>query len=382
MNTDYIYTFYEETLKYNWDMSPVDRSLNLDRVNQYLNQIYEPVDRDFIRDLLNKTLYINFDNFKNALFHSFNQFQEKIGTEGFYILTEIDFKKFGSENWLVALLWPYLRQMNVKGFMNQCTLKKLGPDTYNIVFIDDAIYSGGKVLNIMDVFIEGLAKELSIKVKQLKDHGYHFNYHIIIPFVSTYGVRENISYEMNKFYSDINYIIHYVYEVKPLYEEIDIGKYYGSGLESDYDDSDVSGIWTFDDLNNLLIYFDHKIADPHSTYPHIYKEGYIPRNPMYPDGEKFGPLVKNLPSRYKIKELEQLYMSLSEIKSKHKYYFYGVAIKIFMIDLNEMPIEELTNEEVAKINKKIGSLDQYKYWLSLSNAEKLEIIKDVIKSCE
>ena len=58
---DPIYSFYERTLSHDWNMTPIDRSLDPIKVMQYLNLIPDPTDRAFIKDVLDNTVYINYE---------------------------------------------------------------------------------------------------------------------------------------------------------------------------------------------------------------------------------------------------------------------------------------------------------------------------------
>ncbi len=58
---------------------------------------------------------------------------------------------------------------------------------------------------------------------------------------------------------------------------------------------------TFFHMIHPLLSMAHKVAISHSSYPTIYLDGIIPNN------ENYGPLLKELPSRQKIEELNRLY---------------------------------------------------------------------------
>lgn len=168
-----LYDFYETTLGYDWDMIPVDRSLDENKVSQYLNLLPNDNDKNFMREFLSTTTYINFDLFKNALYASFIKFQKNIKNEEFYILTSSD-DKIGSEDWIIAILWPYIRQMNIKNFININTI--LQPGIINIAIFDDAIYSGINIESKIDELIENIANHLHISFELLKSKGYLFTF--------------------------------------------------------------------------------------------------------------------------------------------------------------------------------------------------------------
>ena len=55
---DFLVPFYETTLDHDWNMTPIDRSLDLSKVSSYLSRFQDSIDRAFIQELLNKTTYI------------------------------------------------------------------------------------------------------------------------------------------------------------------------------------------------------------------------------------------------------------------------------------------------------------------------------------
>lgn len=97
-----------------------------------------------------------------------------------------------------------------------------------------------------------------------------------------------------------------------LHETIDISKYYGPHYNKylyQYWNIKVYPSSNYGVQSNIQLYFDHKVARDSSSFPYIYIFGYIPNN------GNFGSLLKELPSRYKIEELNQLYISYTDVKS-------------------------------------------------------------------
>lgn len=379
---DLRYSFYESTLQYNWDMEEVDRSLDLNIINDYINNIESNNDKSFIKDLLDKTMYINFKLFKYSLNQALGNFINTIENKEFYIISEFGLKKFGSEMWLIALLWSQLRNLKLfKGFLSFSYIKPLPEGEYNLLFIDDAIYSGGKVVNIIENLIASLPRGWNAI-----PYRYHFNYHVIAPYVSTRGLidinlhiyewnggvvdidainrilEQNLTYQRGQL---ISFNLYKVLDMLPLNELIDIKKYYGD------DKSYFLRHWDFDFQELPLFYFDHKIANRHSTYPQIYKDGYIPPNTKYPAGALYGKLVKELPSREKIEQLEQLFISSDEFLLQYPYFYSDGEIQMFQTLLN-LPIDQLTKTQLELLTTN-SSIDRYQYWLSLPLKDRLNL---------
>lgn len=265
MNLD----FFESTLGYNWDMTPVDRSFDPVKVNEYLSLLHEP-DRSFVRELLDKTLYVRYNLFKEALVSSYKKFENAIGRDEFYILLPTN--KVGSEHWIVAILWPALRHLNVKGIVNKDSDMVIN-DVTNVVIFDDAIYSGQHTMGTIDELTFNLPNSRLLK------------FHLIIPYVTVSGVKS--IYSMG-----IKMQLYAQSKLPNLSDLMDIGKYYSDAYLYKF------GI----EIPNLPpIYFDHKVAGPFSTYSPIYLEGKIPGDGNY------GSLFKSNPSREKIEELAELF---------------------------------------------------------------------------
>lgn len=274
--------FLEETLQYNWDMQPVDRSFDPIKVKAYLDLIPEPY-KSVISQLLINTKYIPYHEFKQSLLQSFDIFRDKIGNTE--LLLFVDTNKIGSEHWVTALLWPQLREFNITRIIDQDSAIELD-SVNNVLIIDDAIYSGVNVLSYIDMLTYHIAEKAGVQQNEI---GGYFHFHLIVPYVSIEGEEEVASFcrSMN-----IGLSIYSVYHLNGLEtlmninSEIEANLYPLFGIE-----------WS----NAPAVYFDHKVAGAQSTYPTIYLEGRLP------DGSQFGPLLKSLPSRYKIEELEQLY---------------------------------------------------------------------------
>ena len=279
-----------------------------------MNQIIDPNDRTFITKLLDETVYLDYQQFKDSLLHNFKTFSKSIKNKPFYILSSIH-KETHSEDWILAILWPYLRYKNIMGFLlfsedeDQVPDIITKPGTYDLVIFDDVSYSGGNIVAKIDILTYDLAKLLDIKTKELKSNGYHFIFHIVVPYLSS-SSRKNISTMSDvtvKFYTKHNILV--------LDEIIDLKHYYGDHY--DLGPGDISGYdrilyqkFNFEVPNGPLLYLDHKIASQSSTYPQIYRDGNIPVVDSKP--RQYGNLLKELPSRYKIEELDNLFLEYTD----------------------------------------------------------------------
>lgn len=286
--------FFDSTLNFNWDMLPIDRSLDPNKIQAYLSLLTEP-DKSFISDLLTKTTYIRYSEFKQALLQSFQAFTQAIGHQDFYLMLPTN--KIGSEHWLVTLLWSQLRKMNLRQIIDEnCKLPLKG--VTNILIIDDAIYTGNNTMGKIDGFTYFLAESLNMSQNEV---GKYFKFHIVIPFITRFGTEATLSLCKNNNTQCIIHGIYYLPEIlslmniKKYYPQIDINKYRLDEYDILYQKFGIEF------LNMPAVYFDHKVASMISTFSTIYLEGRIPEDGNY------GPLFKVNPSREKIEELERLY---------------------------------------------------------------------------
>lgn len=185
--------FFNQTLNYNWDMDPIDRTLDPQKAKEYLAKFTDPDEYKLIKTMLEKLEYWCFEDFKKALFLSFEKFKNNIGHKPFYIL--LDESKIGSEWWLVALLWSKIKELNFQDFITRKSSSL--PDNSNIVLIDDAIYSGHHLLSLIDEY-----------TFNNKINGDKYNWHIMTPIVNKEGIRGMLDCFR------INYIWHSVYVTK------------------------------------------------------------------------------------------------------------------------------------------------------------------------
>ena len=277
--------FFDYTLNYNWDMTPVDRSLDPDKMQKYLMQLPKP-DCSFVQDLLNKTTYVPYLEFKSALLQSFELFKQAIRSEEFYL--KLINGKIGSEHWLTALLWSQLKLLNLKQIISEETVIPVPSDgtKINIVIIDDAIYTGNNTLAKMDELTDRLSTSLQISVAEIEKH---LKFHIVVPYVSRFGLNAISDFSNTcKTYS-----IHYPPSLTNL---VDISKYYPNDIENT-----LYSKFRIEIAEMPAIYFDHKVAYSMSTFSDVYLYGH------YANQTAYGSLFKVNPSREKIEQLALLY---------------------------------------------------------------------------
>lgn len=283
-----IFNALDENINKNFSMKPVDRSLDLEKCFEYLSLFDDDNYRNFAKEVIDNTLYVNFYELKENLMKSFIKFKEEINDRAFSIF--FSSKKIGSENWLLHILWPLLRTLNVEGFVtdDEFLLRKEGRLPKEILIIDDCSYSGIHVCGIVDelpYFASGYGEDDNLTGPRTVIS----KFHVLIPYMTEFSKSQIKSCEDT---SEV--VFHNIHELTTLQEKSD-------------DINEKFGI----ELIGCPIYFDHKVANNFGTFPMIYKDGLY-----FVNGEKryFGSLLKEPTSRYKIEQLRPLYFDLqSEI---------------------------------------------------------------------
>ena len=286
-----------------WDMEEIDRSFDNNKIINYLNSIDDEKIKEITKIIINNTKYIKFNELKESLIKQIDRLPENIN-----LYFGFEYNKIGSEHWLSILLWPYLKNKVYK-IIN--TYKDID-NIYPIVIIDDAMYSGQNMLRSVDLLHEhyntynedydliynfGLGKNININ-KILNSQ-----FILLVGYVSDSSIVKIQNYinqsNVNiRIYTDpeniTNNIFKYLSDYLSSAEAADdrVNQYKTS--ETDYLEIATYMRENFNIMDiNVPIYFDHKIAGIHSSFPDIYTK-----------------IVKELPSRYKIEELKLILQEL------------------------------------------------------------------------
>jgi len=278
-------SFYENIKSIDWDMVEVDRSFDPEKVEAYLALLDEP-HRSFVKEVIKKTVYVSFKEFKKALLQAFYLFQSKIKDEGFYIL--LDGQEVGLRHWLIGLLWPELSEMNVLGIITP-EEHAFGKGPKHILLVSDIIYTGAHI-EPMDHLLEATYP-----------NQHDLIFHLVVPYINEAGKGL-----LEESYNRVE-IRHYFYScqtVSSLRSLINVDKYYSNeplipnhDHVVQYKDA-LQVLYKLLTSDPLLIYFDHRV----DTIPTIYLEGIVPGKNM-----RYGNILKQLPSPYKVEEMAILY---------------------------------------------------------------------------
>lgn len=241
----------------NWDMIDVDRSIDVDKLQKYLNSIPNPQSKLVVEYIINKTMYVTFKQMKSELLKQIKKLPDKINI--YFPLGD----KIGSEHWIIVLLWPYLRNKTIKVITKPDDLDNL----YPILMLDDAIYSGARMHGMIEEFMYSLQGDQEITFIILVTYALSSGLNSIKENLKNYKLKLDF-YVDNIITSESNIILN-----GQTLNHIDV-----------YLISEI-------DIRSAALYFDHKISI--TTHSQIYPE-----------------IVKRLPSRYKIEELEKELLAL------------------------------------------------------------------------
>jgi hypothetical protein len=260
-------------------------NLDTNKVQQYLNRL-QHIDLNLATSvekvLFQRTTYIDHDHFLHLLNQGLDSFLAEHGTETpFDIVLTGDGQRYSSEEYVVQLLWPKLRNLKNLNQIRYFETENPNPIAKTILWIDDGSYSGGNLMNML----EYAQKESAQKV------------HIILAAICK-TVNDNFVKPSQDFIS-----LHCSLEVGRIEDEI-ISRYF----------------WTCYLAPSL--YFDHKIASCNSTCKSVLEYGLVPDRPLtdeeyesdecYTPGVRMGHLTMNPPSRNIIEHLEHVHKNLAK----------------------------------------------------------------------
>ena len=124
-----------------------EREISSKTWNEYIEKIKDNGLKETVLKVRQETKYFTWSRFVDLLKQSFNKFAKSIGVKPFLIY--LPSEKFSSEHVLVALLWKQIRKLNFQGFISLTDFMLL-EDGSNVLFLDDAIYSGNNLMGSMD----------------------------------------------------------------------------------------------------------------------------------------------------------------------------------------------------------------------------------------
>lgn len=241
--------FIQCASKGSYEFLPVDhpgeRAIQKQNVDIYLSTIKDPDVKIYLDAAIRHTRYIPDQEFQRAFMVSFLTFQRQIGDQKYAMLLMPE--KYGSEWWLTQNLFATILKGEEPEIIIESTPET---DPKHILIVDDAIYFGVNISEMLDVFF------YDRDVDKFPDDRYVF--HIVVPYISTQGYQE-----INRFLLKISKgkanAIFYPAEGKtlPSFNELE------PNLIQRLKDEKKAYMVTKEigTSDPFLIYFDHKIAE-------------------------------------------------------------------------------------------------------------------------
>jgi len=158
------------------------------KMKQILDNVTDE-EKEVYRFVWNHTKFIPTQqvlNFVDNAINKFLDYTKELNSSDFLIWANP--KKWGSEHWLMTVFYDKLRKpVYIEDFT--CLLNK--PTYYNIIIIDDAIYSGHNIDHTIYNAINDLSTLLKCDTQDLHKLGYYFKFYIIVGLSTEIG-KESI----------------------------------------------------------------------------------------------------------------------------------------------------------------------------------------------
>jgi hypothetical protein len=250
----------------------IDRSIDIRKLDDYLAPIEDKIFKEIVQEIINQTQYISFQTFIREI----RSIAEKIDINKLSIYLDI-YDPCHSEFWCLIIIWPIIKEKVVTIFteIDQIT------NEYPILFVDDCIYSGHRIGDLIRTINNTIPDEIHIyicvpystsAILTVIPGQIRGDYRLSQYAVQTDMTKLSLTALCGNFIEPLS--IMYGNKVK-LENNIEIWQY----LDQFFDNSPCC----------LPIYFDHKIAENRSSYPEIYQK-----------------IIKNLPNRKPILAMDKL----------------------------------------------------------------------------
>lgn len=279
-----------------YDMHNVDRSLDNGLVQAYLRRLPpQSVWTKLVYHILKNTLYVPFSTFKRELFKCVNLFLRK-NQDPYYII--IDCKKYGSDIWLLHLIFPLIRKdPNLKGVVDKDGVLNHN----NYLILDDCIYTGSQIVGIIEELSTSSARSF---------------FNIVCPYATRHGM-DFINSEAKEKGNDCGFYTAVVLDdrvMNDMYQKL-FHTELNTLVPNSYDYNMMMHS-IMDKCPIILsygaypIYFDHKVAGYFSSYPSIYLEGACFDGDSTKPTDFMGPLFRIQPTRERIEYIRLLHVEL------------------------------------------------------------------------
>lgn len=253
---------------------PMSYPLNRANVKKFI-AASAPDARDVVRKFIKATTHISFETFISYINKNLAEVV-KLVSDGRPIFVYIDPRHpnniYKSNYWIYLYIKELAKTKYNINIVFVCDLDNTSLCNYDVIMlVDDCIYSGNQMANT---------------VERLTNYSYKaFNIILFVSFISEEGLNLILEYKNNNdnlitsalILPKNKYIIKPLSSFMTLDEMMKLEKYYITPYPAD---EATIRIFSKIALKKYPIYFDHKLADHISTFPHIYV-GVVPKDDHY-----------------------------------------------------------------------------------------------------
>ena len=216
--------------------------------------------------ILQNLIYVSFDQLLHLIFTGFQKFLAHVKTEPYALLFKQDSNK--SDVWIIMLLLRYGRQFLGKTYYDPINVINISADKFNkavltqhvnFTLVDDFIFTGTQ----MNYTIEYLFKKIDYELLEYKGDVRQYKIHVLCGGIGRAGLAKLSSWGVN---------IHYAKKYASLGQLVKKSPHSANYTQYKAELSQKFGqpfIDPVDYMNNVPIYFEHKIPDVMSSFPHI-----------------------------------------------------------------------------------------------------------------
>lgn len=267
--------FLNEANSLDWIQKSGGCEFDEKKVEKLLNSTKDEKDREFVRQVIDRTEYVDFAKFLTSLLVSTSEFLRSVGEDELVIVVVPALEVGGrqesvkSNHWITGLVWDTLREkrrsISLFSYQHAVMKRLLVSFKCRIVMFDDCAYSGHQIQDLHQDFVDVVGKGRVT---------------VVVPYISA-NAEKILSNEGLVVVSHRRIVAAASIDVRWIYRnESDAEGYvdhkFGYGLRQ-----------------RGLIYFDHKLADNISVYRSVYMSD--------------GGLFRNNPERVGLDKMQRLW---------------------------------------------------------------------------
>jgi hypothetical protein len=231
-----------------------DRSIDNDRMLEY-RETLDQNQKQFYDRLIANTKYVD----HNELCHKLKTVVDSIKTPLFNVFIECYDDEGHSEEWCLALSWPYLTKRVSKVFQSMSEIT----DDLPLLLIDDCIYTGVQMCSTLMHISNNAKIESKLEIILATAYGSIYIDRLLHPLLAG-KLNSSIKVEDSSKIQIKEFIVGEVLEP--------VGEWINPATSLKYTEQlGSTDILLGSEITSIPIYFDHKIANKNGSFPQIYQ---------------------------------------------------------------------------------------------------------------